>query len=104
MMGVLLPTPLAFEDKIWQDSYTNTLGTFLEARYFITEKASLTLGSRFSAKTKLLDIPIMVICVFLSSELILVKLYNISSPIFLVSWSTSSKTKSKMCLFLSIRL
>ena len=46
MMGVLLPTPLAFEDKIWQDSYTNTLGTFLEARYFITEKASLTLGSR----------------------------------------------------------
>lgn len=46
MMGVLLPTPLAFEDKIWQDSYTNTLGAFLEARYFITEKASLTLGSR----------------------------------------------------------
>ena len=46
IMGVLLPTPLAFEDKIWQDSYTNTLGTFLEARYFITEKASLTLGSR----------------------------------------------------------
>ena len=37
---------LAFEDKIWQDSYTNTLGAFLEARYFITEKASLTLGSR----------------------------------------------------------
>lgn len=46
IMGVLLPTPLAFEDKIWQDSYTNTLGAFLEARYFITEKASLTLGSR----------------------------------------------------------
>jgi len=46
MMGVLLPTPLAFEDKIWQDSYTNTLGAFLEARYFITDKATLTLGSR----------------------------------------------------------
>lgn len=44
--GVTLPTPLAFYDKVWQDSYNNTLGTFAEAKWFISEKSILNLGAR----------------------------------------------------------
>jgi iron complex outermembrane receptor protein len=46
MMGNPLPTPLAFYDKIWQDSYLNTLGVFAESKYYLSEKSTITLGSR----------------------------------------------------------
>jgi iron complex outermembrane receptor protein len=46
MAGVTLPTPLAFYDKIWQDSYNNTFGTFAEAKWFISEKSIVNLGGR----------------------------------------------------------
>jgi iron complex outermembrane receptor protein len=46
MAGVTLPTPLAFYDKIWQDSYNDTFGTFAEAKWFISEKSIVNLGAR----------------------------------------------------------
>lgn len=46
MAGVTLPTPLAFYDKVWQDSYNNTFGTFAEAKWFISEKSIVNLGAR----------------------------------------------------------
>lgn len=46
MMGNPLLTPLAFYDKIWQDSYLNTLGIFAESKYYLSEKSTITLGSR----------------------------------------------------------
>ncbi len=46
MAGVTLPAPLAFYDKIWQDSYNNTFGSFAEAKWFISEKSIVNLGAR----------------------------------------------------------
>lgn len=46
MAGVTLPTPIAFYDKVWQDSYNNTFGTFAEAKWFISEKSIVNLGAR----------------------------------------------------------
>lgn len=46
MMGNPLPSPLSFYDKIWQDSYTNTFGLFAESKYYMSDKSTLTLGSR----------------------------------------------------------
>lgn len=46
MMGNPLPNPLAFYDKIWQDSYTNTLGYFAESKYYVSDKSTFTFGSR----------------------------------------------------------
>lgn len=46
MMGNPLPTPLSFYDKIWQDSYLNTYGNFAEAKYILSPKSTITLGSR----------------------------------------------------------
>jgi len=44
--GVPLPKPLAFYDKIWQDSYNNTFGTFAEAKWFLSDKSIVNLGAR----------------------------------------------------------
>jgi len=46
MAGVTLVTPLTFYDKVWQDSYNNTFGTFAEAKWFISEKSIVNLGAR----------------------------------------------------------
>lgn len=46
MAGVVLPKPLAFYDKIWQDSYTATFGTFAEAKWYLSEKSIVNLGAR----------------------------------------------------------
>ncbi|MFC4632753.1 TonB-dependent receptor domain-containing protein [Dokdonia ponticola] len=47
MMGDLLPAPLVFQDKIWQDSYVNDFGLFVENKYPITDKTMLTAGVRY---------------------------------------------------------
>lgn len=46
MAGVVLPKPVAFYDKIWQDSYTATFGTFAEAKWYLSEKSIVNLGAR----------------------------------------------------------
>ncbi len=46
MMGVLLPTPQKFTDKVWQDSYNNSLGIFAESKYQITDNDIITFGFR----------------------------------------------------------
>lgn len=46
MAGVTLPTPIAFYDKVWQDSYNDTFGTFAEAKWFISEKSIVNFGAR----------------------------------------------------------
>jgi iron complex outermembrane receptor protein len=46
MMGVLLATPMAYFDKVWQDSYNNTFGSFVETKWFVSEKSIITLGAR----------------------------------------------------------
>lgn len=47
MMGDLLPEPIIFQDKIWQDSYVNDFGLFAENKYAITDKTMLTAGVRY---------------------------------------------------------
>jgi iron complex outermembrane receptor protein len=46
MAGNLLPTPLAFEDKIWQDSYNNSSGVFGESKYYVNKNSMFTVGAR----------------------------------------------------------
>lgn len=46
MMGNPLPMPMVFFDKVWQDSYTNTMGYFAEAKLSLSEKSLLTFGAR----------------------------------------------------------
>ena len=46
MMGNTLPTPLAFFDKVWQDSYSNDFGYFAETKIKASDKSWLTVGSR----------------------------------------------------------
>ena len=47
MMGMPLPTPIEFKDKVWQDSYINDYGVFAEAKYSISNKTILTTGIRY---------------------------------------------------------
>uniref|UniRef100_UPI00404A1FC2 TonB-dependent receptor domain-containing protein n=1 Tax=Flavobacterium sp. TaxID=239 RepID=UPI00404A1FC2 len=51
MMGNLLPTPLAFFDKVWQDSYSNDFGYFAETKIKASDKSWLTVGSRLDFVT-----------------------------------------------------
>lgn len=44
--GDLLPVPLLFFDKVWQDSYLNDFGCFAETKIMVTNKSWLTIGSR----------------------------------------------------------
>ena len=47
MMGMPLPTPMEFKDKVWQDSYINDFGVFAEGKYSITDKTIFTTGIRY---------------------------------------------------------
>ena len=47
MMGVLLETPLEFEDKVWQDSFINTFGLFTETKWYINNNTIVTAGLRY---------------------------------------------------------
>ncbi|TLP71892.1 TonB-dependent receptor [Maribacter sp. ACAM166] len=49
-MGVL-PMPIQFIDKVWQDSYINDLGVFVESKYPISAKTIMTLGIRYDNVT-----------------------------------------------------
>lgn len=51
MMGNPLPTPLAFTDKVWQDSYSNDFGYFAETKIKASDKSWLTIGSRLDFVT-----------------------------------------------------
>lgn len=45
-MGTLA-TPMEFTDKVWQDSYINDFGLFMEGKYPISNKTILTAGLRY---------------------------------------------------------
>jgi iron complex outermembrane receptor protein len=47
MMGMPLDPPMAFVDKIWQDSYINDFGLFAETHYQWNESTSLNFGIRY---------------------------------------------------------
>lgn len=47
MQGEILPEPKYFTDAIWQDSYINDFGYFIEGRYKFSNKTSLTAGVRY---------------------------------------------------------
>ena len=44
MAGDLLPQPVSFTDKVWQDSYINTLGVFSEVAYDFTPRTQIPPG------------------------------------------------------------
>jgi iron complex outermembrane receptor protein len=47
MMGMPLENPMAFTDKIWQDSYINDYGLFAESKYQINPSTILNAGIRY---------------------------------------------------------
>lgn len=47
MNGNPLPTPMTFNDKVWQDSYITDIGVFTEAKYNLNPKTIFTAGIRF---------------------------------------------------------
>jgi iron complex outermembrane receptor protein len=47
MMGMPLDPPLAFTDKIWQDSFINNYGFFAESRYRLNSSTVLNAGVRY---------------------------------------------------------
>ncbi|AXG69824.1 catecholate siderophore receptor CirA [Kordia sp. SMS9] len=47
MMGMELPQPMNFTDKIWQDSYVNDFGVFTEAKYALNASTIFTAGLRY---------------------------------------------------------
>jgi iron complex outermembrane receptor protein len=51
MNGTLLPTPITFNDKVWQDSYITDLGFFTESKYSLSPKTILTTGIRYDNVT-----------------------------------------------------
>ncbi|PHR69273.1 MAG: TonB-dependent receptor [Lutibacter sp.] len=46
MNGMMLPTPMAFVDKIWQDANLNDIGLFVEGKFKIADFTTLTTGVR----------------------------------------------------------
>jgi iron complex outermembrane receptor protein len=46
MNGMMLPNPMSFYDKVWQDSYINDIGLFTEAIWSINNSTILTAGLR----------------------------------------------------------
>ena len=46
MNGNVLPMPMTFTDKIWQDSKLNDYGVFAESNYKVSDKYTLTTGIR----------------------------------------------------------
>ncbi|WCO02867.1 TonB-dependent receptor [Psychroserpens ponticola] len=51
MNGNMLPMPITFNDKVWQDSYITDLGVFTEAKYSINSKIIFTAGLRYDNVT-----------------------------------------------------
>ncbi|MDG1573359.1 TonB-dependent receptor [Robiginitalea sp. M366] len=49
MMGMPLAQPMAYTDKIWQDSYVNQAGTYLETRWAAFPSGQVTAGVRMDA-------------------------------------------------------
>lgn len=47
MNGNVLPMPMTFNDKVWQDSYITDLGLFTEAKYNLSSNTILTAGMRY---------------------------------------------------------
>ena len=47
MMGATLENPMAFTDKIWQDSRITDYGIFAESDISISDKWLLKLGARY---------------------------------------------------------
>ena len=46
MMGTLLPQPMNFYDKVWQDAYVNDIGFFTEAKWNPSARWTFTTGIR----------------------------------------------------------
>jgi iron complex outermembrane receptor protein len=46
-----LPTPREFVDKVWQDSYINDIGVFVENKYPLSNNTMLTTGVRYDNVT-----------------------------------------------------
>ncbi len=51
MNGNVLPMPMTFNDKVWQDSYITDLGFFTELKYSLSPKSILTAGVRYDNVT-----------------------------------------------------
>ncbi|WP_179319624.1 TonB-dependent receptor domain-containing protein [Winogradskyella helgolandensis] len=51
MNGNALPSPMEFNDKVWQDSYITDLGVYTEAKYSISSKTIFTAGIRYDNVT-----------------------------------------------------
>ena len=47
MNGNPLPTPMEFNDKVWQDSYITDIGVFTEAKYSLGANTIFTAGLRY---------------------------------------------------------
>lgn len=47
MNGNVLPIPMTFNDKVWQDSYITDLGLFTEAKYNLSSNTIFTAGIRY---------------------------------------------------------
>lgn len=47
MMGMPLPSPMEFYDKVWQDSYINDIGAFTEAKWIVNKSTIITTGIRY---------------------------------------------------------
>ncbi|WP_435412957.1 TonB-dependent receptor domain-containing protein [Psychroserpens mesophilus] len=47
MNGNVLPTPMTFNDKVWQNSYITDLGLFTEAKYNLSSSTIFTAGIRY---------------------------------------------------------
>jgi len=47
MNGTVLPMPMTFNDKVWQDSYVNDYGVFSEAKWSPTNSTVFTAGLRY---------------------------------------------------------
>lgn len=46
MMGMPLPTPVVFNDKVWQDSYIDDIGIFTEVKWEANHSTIITAGIR----------------------------------------------------------
>jgi iron complex outermembrane receptor protein len=46
MDGTMLPMPMLFHDKVWQDSYINDIGVFTEAKWSVAPSTIITAGLR----------------------------------------------------------
>lgn len=47
MNGNLLPMPMTFIDKVWQDSYINDYGVFTELKWSLNKTTNVTAGIRY---------------------------------------------------------